>query len=361
MSLSVPVMKPPSNGKTLACGTKDWCSNCNLFKAGKCAGCEANGGRERCKQSSCGGACGTCGGGGVEKVEVPAVCIKSPMLDLFQQKFAKDSYDIRPGRVINAPSKAVVTLIGGKSSAFPGDASAAYPDEIDVYAVALRHVWSATRGFYSADLKDYMGLPKSKKLILQTAMYDDVLERASNKDVHLEFASRRDIDAYEPLGYSIYGDESVQNHHYNWSRTLKCMEEGGGDFFLMAHYALFDTKPDVKRYSPLVPQLNFHVQKLSSDGVSAASDFLRAILVWHTTLPKSVSFWFNGASNPRVIGALKKVTRGRDCYFMASAPWISAHKGFEFTVDGRTKKSKAPKSELVLLAQRNFAKLVATA
>ena len=34
---------------------------------------------------------------------------------------------------------------------------------------------------------------------------------------------------------------------------------------------------------------------------------------------------------------------------------------FEFTVEGRTKKSKAPKSDLVVLAQRNFAKLVATA
>lgn len=360
MSLSVPVMKPPTNGKTLSCGTTDHCSKCALFKAKKCAGCAANGGRERCQQSSCEGACGTCGGGR-EDVEVPAVCIKSPMLDLFTEKFSKTDYNIRPGRVISSKTKAVVTLIGGKSSAFSGNPQAAYADEIDIYAVALRHVWSAQNGFYSSDLKDYMGLPKTKKLVLQTAMFDDVLERAALKEVHLEMAERTDIDAYEPLIFSIYGADSIRNQHYNWARTLSGLEEGGGDFFRISNDLLFSVKDDVKRYTQAIPQATFHVQVLRDDGPKAVQAYLRKVLVWHSLLPKNVSFWFNGAASRGIISALKRATKGRDSYFMSTAPWIVPHKGYAYTADGRSQKSRAPKSELVVEAQQNFAKLVSTA
>ena len=353
MPIDFPVMKGSIGAKTCV-GQKERCQNCKLFKSGKCGGCPVAGGTGACRMSSCEGGCGTCGG---HVIDVPAVCIKSPTTDLMLAKFEKDSYAIKPGRVLKPKSKAVVTLIGGRSSAFHKDPSAAYPDEVETYAVALRHVWSASRGFYSSDLKDYMALPKSKKLILQTSVFDDVLERAAQKEVHLELAERTDIDAFEPLGFSVYSDDSMLNQYVQWSRILKGMEEGGGDFITFNTPRGLHLTKDLLQYTKAVPQVMVNSQ-LTGDA-KAQAKALRDYVFLNATLPKSVSVWMVGPSNITTVRTLQRAWKGRDVYFLSTAPWIIAHKGFAFTESGKSRAARQrPKDELVLEAQRNFVKLV---
>jgi hypothetical protein len=263
---------------------------------------------------------------------------------------------IPPGRTVNLKNKAVIVMNGGKRPLFRSSIDSSRYDHIEAVGVSLWRVWS-TRGWYSNDLKDYLGIPKRVKLILSTSVYDDALERGTNHDIFAEIMERQDIDLAMPLAYSIFLDDSITNQWFAWRRRIKQMETVGGDF-VVADALMISVLKDVREAVTRVPQVMFHTQ--SNENATAKSDAiaLRWMQTLHAALPREVSFWCQGTSSLRLVSQFKRMFVGRDVYFMSSAPWMGSHKGHEFTASGKMKRSPLPQDELTIRAFENFAHIV---
>ena len=88
---------------------------------------------------------------------------------------------------------------------------------IDAWAVPIHKVMSLQAKFRSSDLKDYLGIPKSRKLILSTAAPDNFMEVLWEKRFELNF-SQFGIDYWFPAHFSIYDADGKAYQLFNAKR-----------------------------------------------------------------------------------------------------------------------------------------------
>jgi len=84
-----------------------------------------------------------------------------------------------------------------------------FPD-VDAWAVPIYEVCSLNGVFYSEDLKDYLNLPKDRKLILSTYAPDDYQEMLWEKryELNQEKYRKHGIDYWFPGHFSNYMDDN---------------------------------------------------------------------------------------------------------------------------------------------------------
>jgi hypothetical protein len=99
--------------------------------------------------------------------------------------------------------------------------------QIDVWAAPIHKVADRKGKFRSNDLKDYLGLPPDRKLILSTSAPDDFQETLWEKGPEMNYA-RHGIDYWFPAHFSIYDNDSKlyqfasakrQQMHALWTRS----------------------------------------------------------------------------------------------------------------------------------------------
>ncbi|MBA7590390.1 hypothetical protein ES708_32507 [subsurface metagenome] len=78
--------------------------------------------------------------------------------------------------------------------------------QIDAWAVPIPKVINRNGQFKSSDLKDYLGLPADRKLILNTCAPDDYEEMLWEKGPQMEYREHG-IDYWFPGHFSIYDDD----------------------------------------------------------------------------------------------------------------------------------------------------------
>lgn len=91
-----------------------------------------------------------------------------------------------------------------------------YP-QIDAWAVPIRRVANSKGRFYSNDLKDYIGLPPDRKLILDTCAPDDYQEVLWAQGPQMKY-KEHGIDYWFPGHFSIYDDDSKLYQFFNAKR-----------------------------------------------------------------------------------------------------------------------------------------------
>lgn len=317
-----------------------------------------------CSQRTCYRECNDCGGGPILKntgANVPAVCCKAPLKDVWLTQVKKENYFFKPRKLITLKQRSIIVTQGspGRVDGCP------YPKEASAIAVNLRHVWS-TRGWFSQDMRDYLKIDSPKtKLILLTATHDDVLERAWSCGVQHEDFKSLGFNYWQALEFSQYGEYSRFNNIWQGYRSLYAVE---------ASRAYFSTQfPDALRvvqnkesYHPwyecgqAIPQFIINWQFTSLRDKDSYRAMVASIMRYIKRVPVK-SLWFMGVLSSEMVYNLQRAFLDYTCYFMSVTPWLAAHKGSELSMNGKIQKSKLPKTELVLLNQRNYANLVSNA
>lgn len=350
-----------NEGKLLSgCGTPEWCSKCELFQK-VCPG--SNGGcttKETVAQRECYSACNTCGGGPANPNSAPAVCCKSPLKTLLLEQargskpVGKERFDYTSRPKIDLPSRAVIVTQGSPGSAFGSDSP--FAPEVEAVGVNLRHVWSRNAGWWSQDLRDYLRVPSTAKLVLLTSVFDNRLEHAWDEDLHEEDFGRLGFDYWQNLSFSIYAEDSPMQSYWCALRSLRSVQ-GNQSWFaedvkaprLMKQW----TKDRLLEQVEKIPQIVLNMQFIRNnrEELFAHAEDLKT---YHDLLPLKVSIWLLGPSQPAVIKFFQKLAPGRDLYFLSALPWIGAHRGAVLGPDGKLKKSTLPKKELVWRNQRAY-------
>ena len=80
-------------------------------------------------------------------------------------------------------------------------------DEIDTWAVPVSKVASVRGRFHSEDLKDYLGIPSTKKLLLSTCASDRYQEMLWRRGRLMDY-EKHGIDYWFPAHFSIYDGDS---------------------------------------------------------------------------------------------------------------------------------------------------------
>lgn len=327
------------------------CDGCHLFKAngGPCGGCS-----EHCTTKVCNTQCGTCGGH--EPEYVGAICCKSPLKDVALLSVDKE-YAFKKVDPIVPAHKAVLVVIGGKSSVCPNESP--YDPGWDTIAVNLRHVWSARGGWYSQDLKDYMMIPKEKKLVLLTAMYDGVLDEAWKQDL---FDGFREVgfNYWAPLVFSIYGQSPSMSQWWNHKRTEYSLHASEGHFWAgdIASADFPGAKEQYKRAMAAVPNVIVNMQLLDSSEAGLRNTFV-CLRRLHEMMPPHGVLWLTGVGTKRLLKIALVAAPGREVVTTSTAPWIVPHKGKLLTRAGKIERLRdRPKKELLFESQKNFLNMV---
>lgn len=202
MGQRLPVLNEPVKEIAWLCPGSKLCPGCPLFKGnnGPCSGCTGKY-HSRCRQAYCFSNCNTCGGGR-RRIKVVAACGRSPLRDEWAKLFDIKVEPYAPAPVdIRSPLIPVILQQAAKyrlPEQFP---------QIDTWAVPVHKCMNLKGEFRSADLKDYLGLPKDRKLIFSTAGPDNFMEMLWEKGEELDYRGHG-IDYWFPAHFSIYDNDS---------------------------------------------------------------------------------------------------------------------------------------------------------
>ena len=161
--------------------------------------------QQRCLKRVCDYNCYDCGGGG--HAITPGCCGRTVVLwrswrDRFKEILEYPVADYNP-----APLQIQCRLI---PVLYPDVRKFRIPEkfpQIDAWAVPLRRVANVKGRFFSRDLKDYLGMPPDRKLILDTCAFDDYEETLWEKGPQMEYREHG-IDYWFPGHFSVYDDDS---------------------------------------------------------------------------------------------------------------------------------------------------------
>jgi len=185
------------------CPGQKLCSKCAWFDQNKgCPGCNEDY-KKRCIKSICAfTSCINCSGG-MHAQEI-GICGRAPkswrkrwdkLLEYSVPNYAPKPLNIRCRLIPVIYPQIKKYKIPEK---FP---------QIDAWAVPIHKVANRKGKFYSSDLKDYLGLPSKKKLILSTCSFDDYMEMLWRKGAEIDY-EYNNIDYWFPAHFSIYDDDS---------------------------------------------------------------------------------------------------------------------------------------------------------
>ncbi len=336
----------------------DPCEKCQLNDV-----CIRNCCHDKCSQHSCYRDCNNCGGSVLEDEDsnVPGICCKSPLQDLYIPDVRRESYEFTKRRRIRMKAHSVC-VINGSAGTIPKW----YPDGTEAIAINYRHAWSPEgRGWRSQDMRDYLKIPDGTKLILLTATLDDVLERAWNFNFHHEDYEKVGFDYWQALEFSLYDDMSHMNNLWLSYRNLYVQSVGGAHF---SHLPPFPLKLDRKSARPWrraalrAPNLLVNFQSGNLNKKEDREAFVRMmgrVRKWMEFVGKPMTLWVNGVLSPETAyNVVINAPEGVSCRFLSMAPWLFANKGSELTDRGTATRSTLPRAELLLLNQERYVNLI---
>lgn len=210
-NLEFPILKSPIREKGNLCADNKICPTCLLFKEnnGPCCGCDHDY-FKRCLKNFCYSNCNLCGGGRHKRV--PAVCGRSPLRNEWAKIFEIEVFPYDPKQL--EIKCWLIPVIDVKLVKFR--IPERFP-EIDAWAVPAHEVIYLKGNFKSDDLKDYLGLPKDRKLILTGCTPDKFTEMLWQKGDSLHY-QESGIDFWFPANYSIYDNDSKFYQFFNAKR-----------------------------------------------------------------------------------------------------------------------------------------------
>jgi len=186
------------------CPGKKLCSKCvwSVQKGGYCPGCDDEY-QKRCDKNICAfTSCGTCCGGWHAKVV--GCCGRAP--ESWSKKWDKLFMYIVPEytpKLVQIKCR-LIPIIYAQIKMFRIPEQ--FP-QIDAWAVPIHKVANRLGKFRSDDLKDYLGLPENRKLILSTCSSDDYEEMLWRNGPEMNY-EKYGIDYWFPAHFSIYDDDA---------------------------------------------------------------------------------------------------------------------------------------------------------
>ncbi len=204
-------LREPVQEQSRACPSGDTCLTCSLSDevGGYCTGCD-NEYFRRCLKHYCSSNCRACGGG--RHTAVPACCGRSPRRDSWDRILDVEVQPYTPSPV-SIECRLIPVIL-------PQIARYRIPDaltEIDAWAVPVHKVMNLKGEFRAADLKDFLGLPKSRKLILSTYAPDNYTEILWEKGEELDYQGHA-VDYWFPAHFSVYDNDSKYHQFVNAKR-----------------------------------------------------------------------------------------------------------------------------------------------
>lgn len=177
---------------------------CHRDHGGFCSGCDGAY-RERCLKRQCDLDCSCCGGG--RKAVAPGCCGRTLALSperagrirrILARPVPEHAPEPLPIRCRLIPVIYAQLRKHRLPERFPS---------IDAWATPIHKLADRCGRFRSEDLKDYLGLPADRKLILSTCAPDDYQEALWSKGPKMRFREHG-IDYWFPGHFSIYDNDS---------------------------------------------------------------------------------------------------------------------------------------------------------
>lgn len=197
----------------IVCPGEECCLGCSWssLNGGYCAGCEKDY-QQRCVKRICILNCDTCSGG--RHAFTPGCCGRAPAswLEQWERLLREPIPDYAPMSLPIRCRLIPVIYAQIKKYRIPEQ----FP-QIDTWAVPIHKVASRKGRFRSNDLKEYLGLPNDRKLILSTCAADDYQEmlwkegqqlRLGRQQVRGMDYEQHNIDYWFPGHFSVYDDDS---------------------------------------------------------------------------------------------------------------------------------------------------------
>lgn len=363
--MQLPRLKLPVLQKSVTCLGKDYCGSCSLHKSkgGRCEGCtDQHRAQLGDNFASCFQDCHNCAG---FKTLYTAICCKSPLKDLYLTAVTKGAagynhpkytYEERPA--VAFKTKAILYIASSVNTVTGG--GRVLPISPEVVAVNLTRVWSKN-GFYTEDLKDYLSLSKSTKLLLMTMCIDDLLEDGWRTEMYADpdLFGRHGIDMWMPLSFSSYPSEARMHQLYQFYRTLYATEKSHawwttGDHFMGSGLEIDDLYLEC---AAKIPQVVFNTQFISDE--ASMRHHLHLLRHAHAITPPHVSFWLVGSATPTFVHNVRAQTGSRDLYFLSPRPLMVTAKGQKLLASGKTAPDPADKLTLLSRNYETFARVVA--
>ena|GEM_PF-1986756 len=189
--------------KLRECPGEALCEGCFwwVHNGGQCPGCNDDY-QKRCFKQVCNYNCYDCSGG--RHARTPGCCGHAPTAVLKRWKellqYPLPDYKTEPIQVNCRLIPVIYAQI--RNYRIPEN----FP-QIDAWAVPVHKIASKDGRFRSNDLKDYLGLPSDRKLILTTCAADDYQEMLWGKGPQIDF-NQHGIDYWFPAHFSIYDGDS---------------------------------------------------------------------------------------------------------------------------------------------------------
>lgn len=224
-------MKTKRNSDELTIATEFSLLNClDLTPCPTCSWLDRNGGycngcdsayQQKCIKQVCNFNCFTCSGG--KHANTFGCCGRSPALwrERWEELLTYPMTDYVP-EPLQIKCRLIPIIHSVREHRIPEQ----FP-QIDAWAVPIHKVANRKGEFRSDDLKDYLGLPPDKKLILSTSAPDDYQEMLWERGPKMDY-QRHGIDYWFPAHFSIYDDDSKlyqfanakrQQLHAAWTKS----------------------------------------------------------------------------------------------------------------------------------------------
>ncbi len=214
----LPASWPETVDQFASCPGPALCSRCFWARGngGLCPGCNDEY-RGRCLKGDCGFNCDTCGGGrhartpgccGRTAVALPAW--KERLREILETPIPKHSPGPLPIRCRLVPVIYAQLRHHRIPERFP---------QIDAWATPIHKLADLQGNFRSSDLKDYLGLPPDRKLIVSTCAPDDFQEMLWHRRDSLDYA-KHGADFWFPGHFSVYDNDSKLYQYLSLKRQL---------------------------------------------------------------------------------------------------------------------------------------------
>lgn len=301
------------------CPGKLLCLKCFWAKknGGQCPGCDDDY-QQRCLKRICNFRCNSCSGG--DHALTPGACGRTVILwPEWLKRFQKildypfPNYSLTP---LNVKCRLIPVL-------YPEVKKYRIPEQfpqIDAWATTIRRVANLKGQFHSDDLKDYLGLPPERKLILNTCAPDDYEEMLCAKGPLMNY-KKNGIDYWFPGHFSIYDDDNKlyqfvsakrQQIHAVWTQSQ------------FVWFSLSENIP-VEFLNPIQSAPSVLISTNSLDTAHNIEILLNEMKIADTWFPPKTSFFVVGS--PKQLG----LSSSRKCYSINTSWLVRARKGRDLT------------------------------
>jgi hypothetical protein len=329
-------------GSLESCPGSVQCGRCfwSRSNGGLCTGCD-DAYRARCLKRECWLECDVCSGG--RHARTPGCCGRTAVSGEAPPRWLLDLLHAEVPEYAPQPLAVRCRLIPVIYAQLRHLRLPEQFPEIDAWAVPIHKVASRRGRFRSSDLKDYLGLPADRRLILSTCAPDDYQEALWELGDAVRYAEHG-IDHWFPGHFSVYSGDSKLYQFVNAKRQLLHAVRSCSSFVWFRHG---DTLP-LEMYEPVRGAASV----LFSSQQTFRRRHLRAVHAEIATAdrwcPSGTAFFIVGGS------ARVPVSEKRVCYRVSSRWQLLALKGRDLA------NQPAPHLPVAELLQANLRQLLAT-